>query len=114
MQDEDRMVFPSDAFYVKGAEEMQRLFQDCPEAVENTVKIAQRCLDDDDLRHHLGEMDADEVLPAAKRNSHRSNDVASFVDVDNARHEVARVFGHEDESMAEKLCWMAQEICDGN
>ena len=34
---------PSSQFYLKSAEEMLALFQECPEAIENTVKIAARC-----------------------------------------------------------------------
>ncbi len=33
----------SSQFYLKSAEEMLALFQECPEAIENTVKIADRC-----------------------------------------------------------------------
>ncbi len=39
----DRMKFPNDEFYVKSGEEMQALFEDMPEALENTLRIAQRC-----------------------------------------------------------------------
>ncbi|KAB3536324.1 DNA polymerase III subunit alpha [Alkaliphilus pronyensis] len=42
-QDEDRMKFPNDQFYLKTTEEMYRLFPYAPEALENSVKIAQRC-----------------------------------------------------------------------
>ncbi|HIM36850.1 MAG TPA: DNA polymerase III subunit alpha, partial [Dehalococcoidia bacterium] len=34
---------PSDQFYLKSPQEMVALFQECPEAIENTVKIADRC-----------------------------------------------------------------------
>ncbi|HEX8253846.1 MAG TPA: DNA polymerase III subunit alpha, partial [Thermoanaerobaculia bacterium] len=40
--DEKRMKFYSDDFYVKGPEEMRRVFADYPEAADNTVKIAER------------------------------------------------------------------------
>lgn len=40
--DEKRMKFYSDDFYVKGPDEMARLFSDYPEAVANTVRIAER------------------------------------------------------------------------
>lgn len=52
--DEDRMRFPSDQFYLKSYEDMEKLFP--IEAIENTVKIAERCnvdLDFDTL--HLPE-----------------------------------------------------------
>ena len=34
---------PSDQFYLKPPQEMELLFQECPEALENTLKIADRC-----------------------------------------------------------------------
>ena len=39
----NRMRFPSDNFYLKSAGEMAALFPDCPEALANTQKIAERC-----------------------------------------------------------------------
>jgi DNA polymerase-3 subunit alpha len=41
--DDDRMKFSSDEFYIKSPEEMSQLFRNMPEAIENTVKIAERC-----------------------------------------------------------------------
>jgi DNA polymerase-3 subunit alpha len=38
-----RKKYPSDQFYVKSQEEMEALFNYIPEALENTVKIAERC-----------------------------------------------------------------------
>jgi DNA polymerase-3 subunit alpha len=43
LADEDRMRFPSDQFYLKSAEEMGRLFAHVPEALANTVRIAEQC-----------------------------------------------------------------------
>ncbi|NLN45648.1 MAG: DNA polymerase III subunit alpha, partial [Clostridiaceae bacterium] len=43
MTDDDRMRLPTDAFYVKSPEEMAEAFADLPEALENTVRIAERC-----------------------------------------------------------------------
>ncbi len=40
--DERRMKFYSDDFYVKGPEEMRRVFARYPQAVENTLRIADR------------------------------------------------------------------------
>ncbi len=42
ISDEKRMKFYSDDFYVKGADEMRRVFADYPEAANNTVRIAER------------------------------------------------------------------------
>ncbi|MEG6613271.1 DNA polymerase III subunit alpha [Pseudoclostridium thermosuccinogenes] len=43
MDDEDRMRFSTDEVYVKSAEEMRQLFKNIPEAVDNTLKVAERC-----------------------------------------------------------------------
>ena len=43
MSDPDRMKFKTDDFYVKSPEEMMEYFKDVPEAIENTVKIAEKC-----------------------------------------------------------------------
>lgn len=43
LADEDRMRFPSDQFYLKSADEMAQTFAYVPEALSNTVKIAERC-----------------------------------------------------------------------
>jgi DNA polymerase-3 subunit alpha len=43
MDDEKRMRFETDEFYLRSPEEMKRRFAQYPGAVENTVQIAQRC-----------------------------------------------------------------------
>ncbi len=43
MEDPYRMKYHSDEYYFKSAEEMTELFQQVPEAIENTIKIAERC-----------------------------------------------------------------------
>ena len=43
MTDEDRMRFDTDELYVKSPEEMIKYFKNIPEAIENTVKIAEKC-----------------------------------------------------------------------
>ncbi len=43
LSDESRYKLGSSDFYFKSAEQMQALFHDYPEAVENTLKIAERC-----------------------------------------------------------------------
>ena len=39
----DRMRFPNDSFYLKSYDEMAACFGDCPEALDNPNKIADRC-----------------------------------------------------------------------
>ena len=41
--DEDRMHYEPEQFYLRSPEEMQALFPDAPQALENTGKIAERC-----------------------------------------------------------------------
>ena len=43
MNDPDRMRFETDELYVKSPEEMSEYFKNVPEAIENTVKIADKC-----------------------------------------------------------------------
>lgn len=43
MSDVDRMRFETDELYVKSPEEMSQYFSAFPDAIENTVKIAQKC-----------------------------------------------------------------------
>jgi DNA polymerase-3 subunit alpha len=43
VDDEDRMRFGSDQFYIKSAEEMASLFPHVPEAISNTLEIAKKC-----------------------------------------------------------------------
>ena len=43
VDDENRMRFSTDEFYLKSEEELRELFPNCPEAFENTVKIAGMC-----------------------------------------------------------------------
>lgn len=43
VSDEDRMRFPTSEFYMKSEEEMRELFPERPDAIENTVKIAEQC-----------------------------------------------------------------------
>ena len=43
LKDEDRMKMSVDEFYLKSPEEMAEYFKEIPEAIENTVKIAEKC-----------------------------------------------------------------------
>lgn len=43
VQEENRMRYPSDTFYLRSPEEMKELFSYVPEALSNTVKIAEEC-----------------------------------------------------------------------
>lgn len=43
IDDEKRMKFPNDQFYLKSEDEMRKIFAYAPEAIENTAIIAERC-----------------------------------------------------------------------
>ncbi|MEE4253423.1 MAG: DNA polymerase III subunit alpha [Desulfuromusa sp.] len=43
MDDPNRMRFCNDEFYVKSPQEMMQLFPEQPEAIANTIRIAERC-----------------------------------------------------------------------
>ena len=43
VDDENRMRFQTEEFYLKSEEELRQMFPGCDEAFENTVKIADRC-----------------------------------------------------------------------
>ena len=58
LSDPSRMKFATDEFYLKNEEEMLSLFPTCPEALENTVKIADMCnLEFEFGNHHLPQYD---------------------------------------------------------
>ena len=42
-EDQNRMKFSNDSYYLKSYEEMTERLGDCPEALANTLKIAERC-----------------------------------------------------------------------
>ncbi len=51
LNEENPLAFSTDEFYLKSAEEMNNLFADTPCAIENTVKIAEKCNFDFELGH---------------------------------------------------------------
>lgn len=56
VEDRERMRFPNDEFYLKSPEEMMKLFDFAPEAISNTLKIAEQCNFDFDFNTiHLPE-----------------------------------------------------------
>lgn len=50
VDDPDRLKFPNDEFYLKSGDEMADIWHDVPEALDNTLEIAERC----DVRFDLG------------------------------------------------------------
>lgn len=65
-EDTQRMKFPNNEFYLKSPEEMSKIFNFAPEAISNTVKIADMCNVDFDFNTiHLPEYDAPENISKA-------------------------------------------------
>lgn len=63
VEDEDRLRFKTDQFYFRTPDEMKRLFAHCPEALENTVYIAERCNLSIELgRYHLPKFKSEDGL----------------------------------------------------
>ena len=54
MDDENRMRFENDEFYMKTEEEMREVMRDFPEACDNTVELAEKC---------NVELERDSILP---------------------------------------------------
>ena len=65
VDDEGRMRFPNDQFYLKSQEEMSRLFASIPEAVENTGRIAEQC----NLEFSFGAIHLPEFSPPAGKDN---------------------------------------------
>ena len=58
VNNEDRMTFKTEEFYIKSEAEMREIFSYVPEAIENTQKIADRCKVDFDFNtRHLPKFD---------------------------------------------------------
>lgn len=53
LNDEDRLKFNVNEFYVKTPDEMKEAFKNVPEAIENTLKIADMCNVDLDFGHTI-------------------------------------------------------------
>ncbi|HKJ05109.1 MAG TPA: DNA polymerase III subunit alpha [Geopsychrobacteraceae bacterium] len=65
MDDPNRMRFANEEFYVKTPDEMIELFRDYPDAIQNTIEIAERCnleLDFDTYHFPQYEKPADKTL----------------------------------------------------
>lgn len=53
LEDEERFRIPTDQLYMKSAEEMARLFPHLPEAMANTVRIADECQLELEFGHYI-------------------------------------------------------------
>ncbi|MCQ4636363.1 DNA polymerase III subunit alpha [Anaerovorax odorimutans] len=65
IDEEDRMRFPNDQFYLKSEEEMRKIFANFPEACDNTAKVAEKC----DVSFEFGNLHLPEfTAPEGKTN----------------------------------------------
>lgn len=61
LKDPDRMRYDSQTFYLRSPQEMSQLFAEIPEALSNTIEIAERCEVDLGFKgYHLPEFDVPE------------------------------------------------------
>lgn len=117
LDDEKRMRFPNDEFYLKSEDEMRKIFAYCPEACDNTQKIAEQC--DYDFRfgeYHLPEFQA----PLGKTNTEYLRELCyaglydrfgvvfeegKFADADAARYADGTEYSaaHTPKELAERL-----------
>ncbi|HZI89843.1 MAG TPA: DNA polymerase III subunit alpha, partial [Candidatus Polarisedimenticolia bacterium] len=101
MQDPDRFRFNTDQVYVKSVEEMEALFQGVPEAIRNTLEVAEKCeLTLDTERVQLPEF----PLPP-------SFDTAEGYLRAVAREGLDRRYGTVDETMERRLTYELDTIC---
>ena len=61
IDDEKRMRFPNDQFYLKSEDEMRKIFAYAPEAIDNTHKIAMEC----NVEFTFGKYHLPEFIPPA-------------------------------------------------
>jgi len=64
LDDPNHMRFATDEFYFRSAEEMSELFRHCPQAIKNTLEIAQRC----NLELDFSQMHLPKYLPPEGKN----------------------------------------------
>lgn len=66
VDEENRMRFPNDQFYLKSENEMRKIFANFPDACDNTVKVAEQC----DVSFEFGKLHLPEfTAPDGKTNS---------------------------------------------
>ncbi|WP_101773911.1 DNA polymerase III subunit alpha [Peptostreptococcus faecalis] len=67
LDDPTRMKFPNDEFYIKSRQEMEASFSFVPEAIDNTLKIAERCNVEFDFNsYHIPTFDIPEGYTATE------------------------------------------------
>ena len=92
LDEENRLCYPT-GLYMKSPAEMQKLFRDLPEALENTVRIAEEC----DLSFEFGKMQ----LPAFPIPDGFASDLEYLTHL--ATEGLGRRYGHVDEALQSRL-----------
>ena len=87
MADANRLTMKLDDFSMKSGEEMEKLFKDNPDAVENTFKIAEMC----DVKLSLGKW----VFPKLELEGNKKPE--EYL-AENARLNYLKIFGNDDAS----------------
>jgi len=85
MADANRLTMKLDDFSMKSGEEMEKLFKDNPDAVENTFKIAEVC----DVKLSLGKW----VFPRLELEGNKKPE--EYL-IESARYNYSKIFGADD------------------
>jgi DNA polymerase-3 subunit alpha len=100
LNDPKRLKSDSNQLYLKSAEEMERVFGDVPEAIANTIRIAEMCaLDLGFTGHHLPQFQ----VPPGKTAEEYLEELC--------RAGVRRKYGHDDGDVGERLTYELGVIC---
>jgi DNA polymerase-3 subunit alpha len=102
MDDPNRMRFPNEEFYFKSAEEMISLFPEYPQAIENSLKIAERCnleLDFDTYHFPQYAKPVDKTLDEVLAENSRTGLVDRLAEI----RKVREVSAEEEEVYRERL-----------
>jgi len=111
MDDPKRMRFPNDEFYVKSAQEMVNLFPEQPEAIANTVKIAERCnlvLDFDTYHFPQYEKPAEKTLDEVLEDDSRAGLEKRFDEIRRLRELSAKDIQEYYDRLDEELTCIKQ------
>ena len=92
VEDEDRMRYANDQFYLKSEKEMRNIFAAIPEACDNTVKIAEKC----DVTFEFGKLHLPKYpVPDGKKNNEYLRELCE--------EGMLRKYGEVSEELRERL-----------
>lgn len=103
IDEENRMRFSNDQFYLKSEDEMRKIFSNIPEAIDNTAKIADRC----EVSFTFGEQHLPEfTAPDGMTNK----DYLRKLCEDGLQKRYPNALGEEMQSLRERLDYELQTI----